>query len=112
MNLVEELKLSLRMELRANSHGDDYLEAVISRDELDLLRSLLTKHLGSGMKEFGGETALPRHVQELVESMGGLWVGQSFFCGDARDGRVAYAVLWPWKSNPEKMTLRAGVAPV
>ncbi len=110
MNLIEELKLSLRMEVRGNSHGDDYLEAVIPRNELDLLRSLLTKHLGSDMKEFGGETALPLHVQGLVESMGGLWPGQSLFLGDSEAGRIAYAVLWPWNSNPEKMTLKTGVA--
>jgi hypothetical protein len=110
MNLLEELKTTLRMEIRGNSRGDEYLEAVIGRNDLELLRSLLIKHLGPAAKDPGREAALPSKIQGLVDSMGGLRVDQSFFYREADLRQVLYAALWPWESNPERITLRAGVA--
>lgn len=109
MNLISELRETLRMEIRPNSEGLDYLEAVIERKDLELLTALLTKHLGSAAKEPGGEADLPVEIETLVDSMGGLRTGQSFFYRKEDDVTILFAALWPWESNPEKITLKAGI---
>ena len=87
MNLIEELRSTLRMEVRGNSRGNEYLEAVIRRDDLELLQPLLTKHFGLAAKEPGKQAALPVEIQGLVDSMGGLRVEQAFLL--QRGGRAA-----------------------
>jgi len=42
--------------------------------------------------------------------MGGLRIKQSFFFKQEDDHKVVFAALWPWESNPEKITLKAGVS--
>jgi hypothetical protein len=96
------------MEIRPNSQGLEYLEAVINKKDLDLLKSLLKNHLGPAVKESGKEANLPIEIQKMVDSLGGLRIEQSFFY--RQDGNeVIFAVLWPWKSNSDKITLRSGV---
>ena len=109
MNLIEELRATLRMEVRGNSRGNEYLEAVIGRNDLELLQPLLTKHFGSAAKEAGKQAALPVEIQSLVDSMGGLRIEQAFFYKQAERRQVLYTALWPWESNPEKITLKTGV---
>ncbi len=108
MNIIEEVKETLRIEIRPNSQGLEYLEAVINKKDLELLESLLKKHLGPAAKKPGKETHLPEAIQEVVDSLGGLWNGQSFFYKQEGD-QVQYAALWPWESNPNKITLKSGV---
>jgi hypothetical protein len=109
MNMIEELKDVLRMEIRPNSQGLEYLEAVISSKDLELLHSLLKKHLGPAAKEVGEKAHLPKEIQNVVDSFGGLRKEQSFFY--RQEGKeVLYAAIWPWQSNPEKMTLKSGVS--
>ena len=108
MNIIEEVKENLKMEIRPNSMGTEYLEAVVNRNELESLQIILTKHLGPAAKEPGEKTNLPREIQGLVDDLGGLRIEQSFFY--KRVGTtVFYATLWPWKSNPEKITLKSGI---
>jgi len=109
MDLIEELKETIRMEIRPNSQGSEYLEAVISKQDLELLHSLLKKHLGLAAKEPGKEANLPEEIQEVVDALGGLRNEQSFFYRQEED-EVIYAALWPWGSNPNKITLKAGVS--
>jgi len=108
MSLIEEIKQALNMEIRANSQGLEYLEAVLDKKELGLLNSLLEKHIGPAAKESGKEANLPKEIKELVESLGGLRKEQSFFYRQDGD-HVIYAALWPWGSNPNKITLKSGV---
>jgi hypothetical protein len=109
MNLIEEIKEKFRMEIRPSSRGVEYLEAVITGKELEELHSLLEKRLGPAAKESGKEALFPKEVQELVDSLGGLRMEQSFFC--RREGKqIIYAALWPWQSNPDKITIKSGVS--
>ena len=109
MNMIEEIKDRVRMEVRPNSQGPDYLEAVINTEDLELLNSLLKKHLGPAAKESGKEANLPEEIQNIVDSLGGLRNEQSFFY--SQDGhQVSYAAIWPWQSNPNKITLKYGVS--
>ncbi len=109
MDLIEEMKEALSMEIRPNSQGSDYLEAVINKKDLELLHSLLKKHLGPAAKESGKEANLSKEIQKWVDMLGGLRKDQSFFY--RQDGHeVIYAALWPWESNPNKITLKCGVS--
>ena len=109
MNLIEEIKGTLSMEIRSNSRGSEYLEAVINTKDLELLHSLLRKYLGSAAKESGKEASLPKEIQTIVDSLGGLRKEQSFFY--RKDGnQVIYAAIWPWKSDPTKITLKSGTS--
>ncbi|HSB04959.1 MAG TPA: hypothetical protein VLK23_07145 [Thermodesulfobacteriota bacterium] len=109
MNMITEIRENLGMEIRPNSLGSEYLEAVVRRDDIEKLRSLLTNHLGPAAKEPGKEANFPTKIRTLVDSMGGLRIKQSFFFKQQDDHTVVYAALWPWESNPEKITLKAGV---
>jgi hypothetical protein len=107
--MIEEIKETFRMEIRPNSQKSEYLEAVMNTKDLELLRSLLKRYLGSAAKERGKEANLPREIEELVDSLGGLRKGQSFFY--KQEGhRVIYAALWPWESDPTKVTLKCGIS--
>jgi len=107
MNMIEEIKASVRMEIRPNSQGTEYLEAVVDRNELESLQMILTKHLGPAAKEPGKKANLPREIQGLVDDLGGLRIEQSFFY--KRVGTTLfYAALWPWESNRKKITLKLG----
>ena len=107
MTLIEEIKGTLSMEIRSNSRGSEYLEAVINTKDLELLHSLLRKYLGLAAKEYGKEAHLPKEIQTIVDSLGGLRNEQCFFY--RKDGnQVIYAAIWPWKSDPTKITLKSG----
>ena len=108
MKLIEALRESLRMEIRPNSQGLEYLEAVVTKSDLELLGSLLREHLGPPAKEAGTEANLPNEIEGLVDSMGGLRIEQSFYYKKGEDNRILFAALWPWESNPDKITLKAG----
>jgi hypothetical protein len=108
MNLIEAVKQTVQMEIRPNSDGVKYLEAVIDRKDLEVLHTLLGKHLGPPAKESGKEGKFPKEIHGLVDSLGGLRIEQSFFYG--KDGnQLIYAALWPWQSDPDKITLKSGV---
>ena len=107
MDLIIEIRENLRMEIRPNSKGSEYLEAVIWKSNLELLQSLIAKHLGPAVKGSGSETNFSVEIQKLVDSMGGLRIEQSFFCRQ-EGNNIFYATLWPWESNPERITLKAG----
>jgi hypothetical protein len=108
MSMIKEIKETLRMEIRPNSQGLEYLEAVLHKNDLELLNSLLKKHLGPAAKESGKEANLSEEIQKLVDSLGGLRNQQSFFY--RQDGnQIMYAVIWPWESDPDKVTLKSGV---
>ena len=111
MNLVEEINKTLKMEIRLTSKGGTYLEAVITLQDLDVLNSLLREHLGPATKVSGKEVYFPTKIQELVDSLGGLRIEQSFFY--KQDGtQVIYAAIWPWQSDPNRITLKSGVSDV
>ena len=109
MTLIEEIKEKVAMEIRPNSRGTEYLEAVIKRDDLEVLTTILTKHLGVAAKAPGKEVALPKKIQPIVHALGSLRIEQSFYYKEEK-GKIIYAALWPWESNPERITLKVGVA--
>jgi hypothetical protein len=108
MDMIMDLRENLTMEIRPNSRGLEYLEAVIGKKDLESLKSFLTKHLGPAAKEPGIEANFPAGIRGLVDAIGGLRIDQGFFYRQ-EGNNIFYAVLWPWESNPEKITLKAGM---
>jgi len=111
MNLVEEMEKTLKMEIRLTTEGGKYLEAVVTLRDLDMLNDLLREHLGPATKVSGKEAYLPAKIQELVDSLGGLRIEQSFFYKQEGE-QVVYAAIWPWQSDPNRVTLKSGVSEV
>ena len=107
VKMIHELKTKIKMEIRPVSKGTEYLEAVINREDLELVDSILTKHLGPAAKMAGKRSDLPHDMQKFVDSMGGLRPEQSFYYKQA-EGKTTYCALWPWQTNPGKITLKAG----
>ena len=64
MNMIEEIKETLWIEIRPNSKGLEYLEGVIYKKDLELLNSLLKKYLGPAAKEPGKEAYLPKEFRK------------------------------------------------
>jgi hypothetical protein len=108
MNMIDEIKETFKMEIRPNSRSG-YLEAVMNTKDMELLLSLLKRHLGPAAKERGKEANLPKEIEELVDSLGGLRKEQSFFYRE-QGRQLIYAALWPWESDPTKVTLKSGVS--
>lgn len=109
MNMIDVLKDRVKMEVRPGSVGSEYLEAVVAAEDIDLLNALLTDHAGPAAKEAGGKGAIPAEIQGLVDSLGGLRKEQAFYYRKTAENTVVYAALWPWQSNPRKITVKAGV---
>lgn len=107
MDLIEDLKKNLKMEIRDNSKEEEYLEAVIDRNTLDALNSTLARYLGPALKEPGKKAVYPKEIKNLVDSIGGLRPEQSFFY-KKENQKILYAALWPWQSDPQKITLKIG----
>ena len=108
VDMIEELKKTLQMEMRSDAEEKEYLEAVLDSGDLKQLNSLLRKHLGPAAKECGEKANLPEESQELVDSLGGLRKEQSFFFKQEAH-QIGYAAIWPWQSNPNKITLKCGI---
>jgi len=108
MDMIKEVRRIPGIEIRPNSKEPEYFEAVINKGDLELLLSLLRKHLGPAAKEPGKEAKLPIEIQRGVNAGGGLRIEQSFFYRK-EDKQVIFATLWPWVSNPNKITLKSGI---
>jgi hypothetical protein len=110
MNLIEEIKKKVEIEIRLASRGDSYLEAVVATKDLQSLRTILTIYLGPAAKEPDKKRVFPSEVEELIDALGGLRSEQSFFYKQ-EGNKILYAALWPWQSNREKVTLKVGTHP-
>jgi hypothetical protein len=80
--------------LRTDS--DNFLEAVVIKEELDRLNDRL--------KAFFGEPAWPSkdklsfQAQETIKGFGGIMPGQTlYFKSEGRDS--TFAMLWPWQDG-------------
>ena len=108
MNMIEEIEKRVKMEIRPSSKGNEYLEAVVDATELASLQSLLNNYLGPAAKEPGKEAKLPKEIQQFVDAMGGLRIDQSFYY-KKEGAKAVFAALWPWASNPNRITLKVGL---
>ena len=108
MKLVDEIREALELEVRVYSDADSYFEAVFQSKDLDTLASILRNNVGEPLKPPGRNVKFPGHIQKLVDLVGGIRHEQSFYLKEETNGEYMYAALWPWQSDPSKITLKIG----
>ena len=107
--LIEALRKSVPMLVRSAPSTDDYLEGVLSREDLQRCDTLLRDALGPPVKEFGKAAAIAPAMRALVDRIGGVRIEQCLFLRQDEAGQVTYAALWPWASDEMRITLKVGV---
>ena len=108
--LVQALRKTLTfVEVRAAPPSGDHLEGVLSRQELERCHAQLCEALGPPVKEFGRNATFDHKTQKTVEALGGVRIDQCLFLVPQEARRVVYAALWPWASDPTRVTLKVGV---
>ena len=107
MNFIDALKTAVPMEIRPVSTGSEYLEAVVLTRDIPALEKTLAAHLGDAHKVPGQTILFDDEMRAVVDAAGGVMIDQTLFYRKEQ-GRVLYAMLWPWQSDPSRVTLKAG----
>lgn len=107
--LVETLRTKVPMLVRSAPSTGEYLEGVLSRNDLQQCYALLTETFGGPVKEFGRAAKFEPAIQQAIHRFGGIWVDQCLFLKQGEAGQMAYAALWPWASDPGRLTLKVGL---
>ncbi len=110
--LIAALKQTIPLELRSTPNPSEYLEGVLSRQDLKACYDLLVQQFGAATKDFGKPPAFDRATAALVERVGGIQKNQCFFLSSGAGGSVVYAALWPWSSDATRVTLKVGIVAV
>ena len=109
--VIDALRLKMKfVELRAGPPSQDYLEAVLNRGDLPMCCELLVGVFGPPLKVFGEAAMLESSIESVVASVGGIRTEQCLFLQSIEGARAAYAALWPWASDPMRVTLKVGIA--
>ena len=98
------------VEVRAAPASQEYLEGVLHRQDLQRCYALLCETLGSPIKEFGKAARFDSKTQQLIQQLGGIRIDQCLFLLPCGDRQMAFAALWPWASDPTRITLKVGVS--
>ena len=109
LTLIAGLRESLELEIRHGPPEAGRLEAVMHRRDVEATCVLLSQALGPPVKPFGIAAQFDAHMAALVNAIGGIETEQCFYL--KRDGpkHALYAALWPWKSDPDRVTVHIGV---
>ena len=108
--LTADLKAAMTfVEQRAVPPTGEYLEGVLLRSQLQPCCTVLAKSLGPPLKDFNEAAKFEPRIQKAVDRLGGIRIDQCLFFAKGQESQVAYAALWPWASNPEKITLKVGL---
>jgi hypothetical protein len=109
--LIETLKQEIRfVEHRPGRGSVTYLETVLLRQDLASCCSLLQQALGPPLKDFGQSAQFEPAIQRVVALLGGIRIDQCLFFARGEGQQVGYAALWPWASDPNRITLRVGLS--
>lgn len=109
MKIVDEIKAALELEVRASSCADEYFEAVFMAEDTAKLSAILEKEFGKPLKPPLKNVRFTKEAQKVADLIGGLRREQSFYLKNETENRYFYAALWPWQSNPSKITLKIGI---
>ena len=108
--LTAQLKAGVPfVEQRAMPPTGDYLEGVLMREQLPVCCKFLEQSLGPALKDFHEAVTLDPRIQKAVARLGGIRLEQCLFFARGEQNQVGYAALWPWASNPEKITIKVGI---
>lgn len=90
--LLEKVQKVPYQELREKT--ENFLEIVITKNELERLNLLLKEHFGNALKEEGQRTS--PEANRYSEAYGGMRPNQTLYVR-AGDTDVELAMLWPWE---------------
>ena len=107
--LIDDLIKAIPMVVRSAPPTGDYLEGVLSRQNLKQCYDMLNVVFGQPTKDFGNATNLERNLQKLVDCVGGIRLDQCLFVKRDAEGNTTYAALWPWASDATRITLKVGI---
>ena len=108
--LIVALKQAIPMLVRSAPSTGNYLEGVLSRQDLQRCYALLSEAFGPPAKDFGKPAMFEPAIYKVVQGLGGVRAEQCLFL--KLDGsQMAYAALWPWASDPVRITLKIGRTP-
>lgn len=108
MEIIDKIKAALDLEIRTSSDAHEYFEAVLMSKDLPKLSSILKEDLGEPLKPANKDVRFAKDIQKIVDLIGGLRREQSFYLKSESD-KYIYAALWPWHSNPSRITLKIGI---
>jgi hypothetical protein len=110
--LIDALQQTMQfVEVRQAAPDGTYFEGVITRSDLERCYQLLGDALGPAAKEFGKTVRFAKPAQAVVDHLGGIRPDQCLFLKEATHQPIAFAALWPWASNPDRITVKVGVFP-
>lgn len=112
MKLADEIKSALDLEVRVSPDAHEYFEAVFMANDLVKLKTILEKEFGAVLKPPAKSIRFAKETQKVVDMIGGLRREQTFYVKKEGAGRYFYAALWPWQSNPSRITLKMGVCDI
>jgi len=92
IDLRKELKNVRFEELRHDR--DDYLEAVVKKDEFAKLTAVVEKILGTAIPQ----SQLPQGIENVIGKFGGIMHGQSLYLKNLGKDEVM-AMFWPWQDG-------------
>ena len=107
MGLIDDIKASLELEVRSCKDTVLVFAAVFRAKESDKLLGVLQRYIGDPLKPPGKNVRLQKEAAKIANSMGGIRREQSFYMKEESDGYL-YAALWPWESDPSRVTLKIG----
>ncbi len=111
--LATKLRGALQfLEVRTAPTATDYFEAVLGQNDLQRCAALLVEALGPPAKDFNQAATLEPKIRKAIDTIGGIQHGQCLFLNHEDPTRLGYAALWPWASNPERITLKVGMIAV
>jgi len=92
IDLRKDLKDVIFEELRQDR--DDYLEAVVIKNELAKLISTIEKFLGSAISP----SQLPKGMEHTIGKFGGIMHGQAIYFKNLGKDEII-GMLWPWQDG-------------
>ncbi len=108
--LIELLRRQMTfVETRSPVTSLDYFEGVFLRANTDACLTLLRGAFGAPMKGLSEPVKFEPETRLIVEHLGGIRLEQALFLKPRDQKQGVYAALWPWASNPERITLKVGV---
>ncbi len=108
MELAKQIQEMIELQVRPSEDTERYFEAVMQTKDLDMLRMMLRKVIGEPLKPAGKVTRFTKEIKPLIDDIGGLRPEQSFYLKEESGDRYLYVALWPWQSDPSRITLKIG----
>ncbi len=109
-SVIACVKREISILVRSTDASEDFLDGVLLRQDLKRAQELLTQTFGLPVKAFDAPVRLDRNTNSMIRALGGIRQDQCLFLIQQEGSAVGgYAMLWPWASDPQRVTLKVGI---